>query len=149
MATADGLTVVSKLSLPQTRDLMELYAAEWWTQGRDLKAVRHMLRCTDIVVGVCEPPGRRLIAFARVLTDCVHKALVLDVIVAQRHRGSGLGKLLLDTILAHPKLARVQHFELYCRPEMVPFYEQWGFSDQLDGLRFMRRTNPATAAGGT
>ncbi|MDN3016462.1 hypothetical protein PH210_09630 [Paenibacillus sp. BSR1-1] len=30
---------------------------------------------------------------------------------------------------------------LYCRPEMVPFYHKWGFSEKLGDLTFMRLIN--------
>jgi len=40
-----------------------------------------------------------------------------------------LGKKLMDAIVGHPALVRVEHFELYCRPELIPFYERWGFKE--------------------
>jgi len=73
-----------------------------------------------------------------VLTDFAIKALIFDVIVDSEYRGQGLGKRLLDAVVAHPALQTVQHLELYCLPELVPFYERCGFSDSLGGLRLMR-----------
>src|SRR5262249_53005736 len=127
------------LSAPQVADLLDLYRGEWWTQGRDPRDVQRMLQESDLLVGFCDAASQRLLAFARVLTDYVYKALVLDVIVASSQRGTGLGKALLDAVVDHPALASVQHFELYCRPEMVPFYARWGFTDDVGALRFMRR----------
>lgn len=37
-------------------------------------------------------------AFARILTDYVYKALILDVIVEPAYRGRGLGRLLMESI---------------------------------------------------
>jgi hypothetical protein len=34
----------------------------------------------------------------------------------------------------------VEHLEMCCRPEMVPFYEKWGFTAGLEQLHFMRRS---------
>ena len=62
-----------------------------------------------------------LVAF---LTDYVYKALVLNVIVAEAYRGSGLGARLMDAVMGHPRLRDVRHFELYCLPELTPFYER-------------------------
>ena len=78
-------------------------------------------------------------AFARVLTDGVYKALIFDVIVAGSHRDHGLGRALMDALLEHPRLKSVRHLELYCLPELIPFYRRWGFSDELGELRFLRR----------
>src|SRR5262249_13982719 len=108
--------------------------------GRDPGDVRRMLEASDVVIGLCEPASQRLVGFARVLTDYVYKALILDVIVAASHRGRGLGQVLLDAVLEHPALLSVRHFELYCRPDMVPFYQRWGFTTDIGELHFMRLT---------
>jgi GNAT superfamily N-acetyltransferase len=134
-----SLEQIDQLTDAHVLDLHRLYEEEWWTKGRDLEDIRRMLRCSDVVVGYAEPDGR-LAAFARVLTDYVYKALVFDVIVARAHRKSGLGRALMDAIVNHPKLRAVPHVELYCLPELVHFYERWGFSSDLGHLRFMRRT---------
>jgi predicted GNAT family N-acyltransferase len=109
-------------------DLMELYRHEWWTNARRDETVARMLQHTDLVVGVCADPGGQLVGFARVLTDRTFKALIFDVIVSEAYRNAGLGRRLIQYVLDHPMLAQVAHIELYCRPELIPFYEQWGFA---------------------
>ena len=120
-------------------ELMELYQHEWWTNERREDDVARMLRHTDLVVGVCTDPGDRLVGFTRVLTDRAYKAVIFDVIVAEAHRKTGLGRKLIEHVLDHPMLADVRHLELYCRPELIPFYEQWGFTAALPGVNLMRR----------
>ena len=120
------------------RDLMELYRHEWWTDARRADDVARMLEHTDLLVGVCAEPGGKLVGFTRVLTDRVYKALIFDVIVAQAHRGAGLGRRLVQYVLDHPMLADVRHVELYCKPELIPFYEQWGFSKPGADVNFLR-----------
>jgi GNAT superfamily N-acetyltransferase len=131
---------IDRLTDAQAEDLHRLYQHEWWTQERSLSQVRSLLRHSDLVVAFCESESRRLVAFARVITDFTIKALILDVIVAREYRKGGLGQKLLDAIVTHASLESVGHLELYCRPELVPFYERWGFSDALGSLRFMRLT---------
>jgi hypothetical protein len=46
----------------------------------------------------------------------------------------------MDALLEHPSLKTVRHLELYCLPELIPFYRRWGFTDELGELRFLRRT---------
>jgi ribosomal protein S18 acetylase RimI-like enzyme len=119
-------------------DLMELYRHEWWTNQRRDEDVSRMLQHTDLVVGICIDPGGQLVGFTRVLTDQVFKAVIFDVIVAREHRGAGLGKRLLDYVLDHPMVAGVRHIELYCKPEMIPFYRKWGFVVPGDDVNFLR-----------
>jgi len=130
---------VGSLSESQIEDLHRLYEKEWWTQGRTLEDVRRMLDATRILVGFADPATGRLIAFARVITDDVYKALVLDVIVDSTARQKGLGRALLSALVEHPALSAVKHFELYCRPELVAFYQRWGFQEVDGQFRFMRR----------
>ena len=129
----------TRLEEHQVRELHALYQGEWWTRGRSLDEVRRVVEHSDLLFAICDQTGDRLLAFARVLTDRVFKALVFDVIVAPGHRDEGLGRQLMDQIIRHPELESVKHIELYCLSEMVPFYEKWGFSTDVAGVTFMRR----------
>jgi GNAT superfamily N-acetyltransferase len=136
------LEFLSRLNESQLEDLWRLYQCEWWTQGRKLEDVRRAVKHSGLIFAFAEPGGR-LVAFARVLTDFVYKALVLDVIVDREHRQRGIGRTMLDAIVSHPALANVRDIELYCRPELVPFYQKWTFTADLGELRFMRRSKPS------
>ncbi len=120
-------------------ELHALYRNEWWSRERTLEETRRVLEHSDFVFAFLDSTDRRLVAFARVLTDRIFKALVFDVIVAPECRKSGLGPRLVSRILSHPELARVKNFELYCLPELVPFYEKLGFSTEIGGVHLMRR----------
>jgi GNAT superfamily N-acetyltransferase len=131
--------VIDALDEHHVPQLMDLYRAEWWTRTRTLEQVRDILKWSDLVIGLCSEPGERLVAFARVLTDRTFKALIFDVIVAADHRGRGIGHRLVEAVLANPVLKQVEHIELYCRPELVTFYEEFGFRSPDSGVLLMRR----------
>jgi predicted GNAT family N-acyltransferase len=135
------IDVVDEVDAGRLGQLVDLYAAEWWTATRTSDEVAQMLRATDLVVGLVHRPADRLVGFSRVLTDGEYVAVILDVIVAADWRQAGLGALLLDTLVGHPRLAKVQSLELVCQPGLVPFYGRWGFTDQVGGSRLMRRTS--------
>ena len=44
------------------------------------------------------------VGFARVVTDRATYAYLCDVYVLETHRGQGLGKWLIETVMAHPDL---------------------------------------------
>lgn len=133
------LMPLASLNDTQVRELHQLYQNEWWTKGRTLDDVRRMLEHSDYIFALCEAQTSHLVAFARVLTDRVFKAFIFDVVVAPSHRGHRLGAGIVERILQHPDLASVKHFELYCLPELVPFYERWGFSPEVGGIVFLRK----------
>ena len=135
----DKYRIVEILTESQVSDLMDLYKNEFWSDKRTREDVVKMLASTDVIIGLVDECDR-LIGITRVLTDFVYRAMIFDVIIKPTHRNMGLGAKLMDTVLNHPKLQAVEHFYLNCLPNMMPFYERWGFSDDVGGLKFLRRT---------
>lgn len=119
-------------------EVLGLFKSAWWTAERDLAGVRTMLSRSDVVFAMRTFPG--LVSFARVLTDEVYLAVILDVIVAPEHRGTGLGATLMDAIVNHPKVSSARSIELVCQPDLMPFYRRWGFTERVGQSRLMRRT---------
>ncbi|WP_017314338.1 GNAT family N-acetyltransferase [Mastigocladopsis repens] len=134
--------IVANLTENQISDLLDLYKNEFWSNKRKREDVLKMLAASDIVVALVDESDR-LIAFTRVLTDFVYRATIYDVIVKPTLRKMGLGAKLIDAVITHSELASVEQFALYCLPEMIPFYERWGFTAEIDlQIMFMSRTNP-------
>ena len=137
MAIWEARDSIEPDQLPQ---LVGLFAHEWWSQTRTMDDVARMLLASDVVVTLAHRSTGRLVGFARVLTDGVYLALILDVIVEPTARGLGLSSLLMETVLNHPKVSLARSVELVCQPELIPFYQRFGFSDQVGRSQLMRRT---------
>lgn len=118
---------VDRLTDEQIEQLCVLYQHEWWSQGRTFADVQQMLLNTDYLFGICEASTQQLVAFARVLSDRTYRAIVFDVIVAADYRSQGLGVSLLEQVVSHPVLSAVECIQLFCVPEMIPFYQKFGF----------------------
>ena len=131
--------VIDPIGGDRVHQLMELYKHEWWTSTRTVDQTRAILNGSDVAIGLCDEADDRLVAFARVLTDQTARAFIFDVIVAADCRGYGLGRRVVDEVLSHPAVRNVELVELYCRPELVPFYERMGFSSPDSGVVLMRR----------
>ncbi|MGC3981189.1 MAG: GNAT family N-acetyltransferase [Steroidobacteraceae bacterium] len=129
---------VDSLNEQQTQQLHQLYQQAWWSAGRTLPEVQRLLSGGSLVFAALDTQDQ-LIAFSRVLTDGVYKAFIFDVIVAQDYQGTGLGKQLLERIISDPRVRNIKHLELYCLPELIPFYERWGFGTDIAGMQLMRR----------
>lgn len=122
-------------------ELTALVAAQWWCRGRSEADVRHMLGASDAVVALREPGGGALLGFARALSDGRFRAHVYDVVVADGRRGRGLGKALMEAVMAHPKVAGVEVVHLDCADEMAPFYARCGFGP-VAGCVGLQRARP-------
>jgi len=94
-----------------------------------------MLRHTD--VALCAWDGDQLVGFGRVLTDFVYRATIWDVIVDQTYQKQGIGTEIVQRLLNHPRLKKVELFWLCThRPG---FYEKLGFSSkQQTGMVWSR-----------
>jgi predicted GNAT family N-acyltransferase len=121
------LTPIHQLTPAQIDQLHQMYLQEWWSKDRALADVPTLLNNTDLLFGLWHEEEQRLAAFARVLTDWVYRAIVFDVIVAIDYRGRGLGATLVEHITTHPRLSQVEFIQLFCTPEMQPFYQKYGF----------------------
>jgi ribosomal protein S18 acetylase RimI-like enzyme len=69
----------------------------------------------------------RQVGFARVATDKTTFAYLCDVYVLEDFQGRGLGKWLMDAVVAHPDLQGLRRFVLATR-DAHGLYERYGFS---------------------
>jgi len=79
--------------------ICDLLHHSYWAQDRSRETIQK-----SIDHSVCFGVYHRGVQvwFGRAVTDCATWAYLCDIIIAPEHRGSGLGKWLVEFILAHP-----------------------------------------------
>jgi len=82
--------------------------------------------------------GRKQIGFARVVTDHATFAYLADVFVLPEHRGRGLAKWLVESILAHPGLQGMRRW-LLGTAYAHGLYGKLGFAEPAGPFSFMER----------
>jgi GNAT superfamily N-acetyltransferase len=80
--------------------------------------------------------GAQQAGFARVVTDYATFAWVADVFVLEDHRARGLGKWLMETVVAHPELQTLRRW-LLATVDAHGLYTPLGFRAIADHPRFM------------
>lgn len=80
--------------------------------------------------------GDRQLAFARAVTDLATYAYLTDVIVADEARGRGIGKWMVEAIVAHPDLQGLRRIALWTRDART-LYEKFGFSTVTSASSYM------------
>jgi GNAT superfamily N-acetyltransferase len=89
----------------------------------------------SLCFGVYAPDGEQT-GFARAVTDRATYAWIADLYIEAGHRGRGLGKRLVKTILGHPELQGLRRVML-ATADAHGLYRQFGF-EELHGVeRFM------------
>jgi GNAT superfamily N-acetyltransferase len=73
----------------------------YWAQQRPLHTVKISI-AGSLCFGVYERDQQ--VGFARVVTDCATFAWLCDVFILESHRGRGLGKWMIECVVAHPDL---------------------------------------------
>ena len=92
-----------------------------------------MLASSQAVVSAWDGPT--LVGFGRASSDRVFRAVLWDVVVAGDHQGRGLGRQLVEALLADPALAAVERVYLMTT-NSAGFYHQLGF-EQMDQQKLM------------
>ncbi|MCP2731949.1 GNAT family N-acetyltransferase [Limnofasciculus baicalensis] len=98
--------------------------AAFWAKDRSIDDLKIAIANSAPVVTIWE--DRRLIGFARATSDGIYRATIWDVVIHPDYQGLGLGRKLVETVLTHPKVNRVERVYLMTTNQQH-FYERIGF----------------------
>jgi GNAT superfamily N-acetyltransferase len=111
----------SKLDVPFIQHfLKDIY----WAAGRTIDEVQ-----TTINASVCFGIylDDKQIGFARVITDYVVFAYLMDVFIDEAHRGKGYSSILIEAMMTEPQLQQVKIWRL-ATSDAHFLYEKFGFT---------------------
>ena len=109
----------------ELRSLQALFnLVAFWASDRTLEDLQTALDHSDPIVTAWD--GTTLIGFARATSDGVYRATIWDVVVDPNYQGAGIGRKLVQTLITHPRLSRVERIYLMTTNQQA-FYERIGF----------------------
>jgi GNAT superfamily N-acetyltransferase len=114
-------------------------AASYWSPGIRRELVERAI-AGSIVIGAYERATGDQVAFARVVSDCATFAWLCDVYVDEAHRRVGLGKRMMEALLADPRLQTLRRWCLATR-DAHGLYERYGFAP-VPADRWMEKRTP-------
>jgi GNAT superfamily N-acetyltransferase len=120
-----------------------LSTASYWAPGRTLETVQRSID-HSVCFGVYE--GIAQVGLARVVTDYATFAWLCDVFILESHRGRGLGKWLVETIVAQPLLQQIRLFVLGTRDAHGLYERHGGFEPLKAPERWLARVAPTVSA---
>ena len=112
----------SDIDLNQLRELFNITA--FWAQERSMSDLSIAIENSEPVMTICD--DQRLIGFARATSDGIYRATIWDVVIHPDYRGTGLGSKLVESLISHPRMNRVERIYLMTTHQQG-FYEKIGF----------------------
>ncbi|WP_100845000.1 GNAT family N-acetyltransferase [Flavobacterium sp. 5] len=95
----------------------------YWAAGRTLEEVQRTIDAS-VCFGIYLNDTQ--IGFARVITDYVVFAYLMDVFITEEHRGKGYSSILIDTMMKEPQLQEVKIWRL-ATSDAHFLYQKFGF----------------------
>ncbi|HVU23297.1 MAG TPA: GNAT family N-acetyltransferase [Opitutus sp.] len=111
----------------------------YWAGGVPREVVERAVR-NSLCLGIYSAAGAQ-VGLARIVTDYATFAWLCDVFVLEAHRRHGLGKALIQAVLAHPRLQGLRRFSLATR-DAHGLYAQFGFTPPASPQSLMERRDP-------
>ena len=125
----EGLTPNSpgKATLADLHQLQHLFVlSSFWAQERQIEDWEIALTHSCPIISVWDQ--QQLIGFARATSDGIYRGTIWDVVIHPDYRGHGLGRKLVQTVLAHPHMSKVERIYLMTTHQQS-FYERIGFAE--------------------
>lgn len=109
-------------------DLIHRFLSEesYWAQGVPREVMERAIT-NSLPFGLYHTQSGAQVGFARFITDQATFAYLADVFIVPPHRGQGLSKWLVQTILTHPELQGLRRFLLFTR-DAHSLYNRYGFT---------------------
>ncbi len=110
----------------------------YWAEGIS-RAVVERAVANSLCFGAYQ--DSKQIGLVRVITDRATFAQIADVFVLDAHRGKGLSKRLMQSVIAHPDLQGLRRL-LLLTSDAHGLYSQFGFTALGNPARFMEVLRP-------
>jgi N-acetylglutamate synthase-like GNAT family acetyltransferase len=130
---------IHSIELQKLSQLMR--SSAFWACDRTLEDLAIALRHSHPVISVWDQ--EQLIGFARATSDGIYRATIWDVVIHADYRGEGLGRKLVQTLLAHPHMNRVERVFLMTTHQQS-FYEGIGFECNASTTMVLYQQNTST-----
>lgn len=121
--------------------IVQMLSRAYWAKGRTHEVIARYVQ-HSLVFGVYD--GERQVGLARVISDYTTFAYLCDVFIHEDYRGQGIGKWLLETVLAHPDLQGLRR-RMLATNDAHGLYQQYGFTPLGNPERWMEIFNPPAA----
>lgn len=123
---------VNEIDVLAVKALLE---QSYWAKDRTLNTIEQSIQ-NSLCFGVFE--SENLIGFGRVVTDYATVYWLCDIIIDEKYRGQGLGKLLVSKIVNHEAILGLRG--ILATADAHELYTQYGFEREPERYMSKKRT---------
>ena len=127
------LRTYGEYEISDDRGRLDLDAVErllrgtYWAVNRPREVIEQSI-ARSLVLGAYYQGAQ--VGFARAVTDGCTFAWICDVVIDEAHRGTGLGKALVELLITHPEIANTR--QILATRDAHTLYERFGFERSGD-----------------
>jgi N-acetylglutamate synthase-like GNAT family acetyltransferase len=130
----DDFTISSEKGKVDIDALHDMLSRTYWAKDRSREEIEKTI-ANSLCFSLFK--GDEQVGFARVLTDGVAYAVILDMVIREDFRGQGLGKWMLQCLVEHPQVVPLR--QVLWTSDADGFYQKLGF-EEMSMLKFMARS---------
>lgn len=107
----------------------------YWAKGRTIEEVTSTIEnsfCFGIYV------DEKQVGFARVVTDYIVFAYIMDVFIIEECQGKGYSSILMEKVLNEPKLSKIKTWRL-ATSDAHFLYRKFGFEELANPEKLMEK----------
>ena len=132
MTTITVSTDKNKLDVPFIQNFLK---DTYWAKDRTIEVIQISID-NSLCFGIYL--NNEQIGFARVITDLVSIAYLMDVFIIEEHRGKGYSTILINAMMIEPQLQQIKIWGLATLDAHF-LYKKFGFTEVLNPEKLMER----------
>ncbi len=120
-------TIILNEELPSINDYWDLFLTTGWNSEYNFSITDLEKAIKNSWYSVSIYENNKMIGFGRIISDGVHHALIVDLIIHPDFQNKGLGSILLDKLVNKCKESKIRDIQLFAAENKFEFYEKFGF----------------------
>lgn len=113
----------------KVQDMKEVYHSNGWTSHSENNIISIFKASTHVVIAKVD---RKIIGFARALSDGIYNAAIYDVVVDKKYHKHGIGREIVEKLV--DQIGEVSCIHLIATTKHTTFYKRVGFRTLTTGM---------------
>ncbi len=132
-----NIVISSEKQMLDLHFIHDFISNSYWAKGRPIEEVK---TCIDNSLNFGVYLNGKQIGYARVVTDYIVFAYLMDVFIDENYRKNGYSKLLMEHIMTNTLLKKVKAWKLATQDAHL-LYEKFGFKALAKPEKMMEKIN--------